>query len=103
MTRFNPEVSSTHSSEFNSILTVHHFAAVRPETFTETEKLNHLIEAEWEEEAHEVHREENRIASENGQMDHVKSWIKVVVDGGWQKMSNGHSYSLTSSININQI
>ena len=80
-----------------------HFAAFRPETSTETEKkLNIQIEAEWEREAQAAHKEEFRIALGKGQTYQGKPWIKVAVDGGWQKMSHGHSYSSTSGNKINQ-
>lgn len=42
------------------------------------------------------HEEEKQIATRKNQMYRGMPWIRVVVDGGWGKISHGHSYNSTS-------
>ena len=57
---------------------------------------------EWEQEAVKAHEEEIKLAIQNHQTYQGKPWLRVAVDGGWQKQSHGHSYSSSSGKNHTQ-
>ena len=53
-----------------------------------------------EESMKEAGREERRLAIENDQYHQGVPAITVVVDGGWSKRSNRHSYNAKSGVGV---
>lgn len=90
---------SIEKSETN--LTVHvtfqPFTAYRQNSFSVHEnKLGERIKDEWQKEAVTADEGEIVLAKANRQIFQEKPWIRVAVDGGWQKQSHGHSYNSSS-------